>query len=284
LASARCKGKAIMLEPGKSLVWHQAPVFGLVGKDTRDLLQRLTTNDVLKAPVGAWLGNVFTSEKGRVLALVSLRLEDKGVTVVCNGPKEPLLEWLDRMTFREEVALDARTRSVLTLYREGMPDVLGIPGEHVVGTRDELQGKASEWRAAGAVDASAEAIEWWRVAHGVPAWGRDVDGERNPHEAHLGQLIDWKKGCYVGQEVVARLDTYKKVQRYLLKLALDRPVSGRATLWASGEQVGDVTSTAAANGAPYVAALGYVKASASEATALELRDEQGPVAARVIAW
>jgi tRNA-modifying protein YgfZ len=58
----------------------------------------------------------------------------------------------------------------------------------------------------------------WRVAVRLPAFGAEIDGQTNPLELGLQSVVDFGKGCYIGQEVVARLDSYDKVQRHLVAL------------------------------------------------------------------
>ena len=58
----------------------------------------------------------------------------------------------------------------------------------------------------------------WRIGAGAPAWGAEIDGKANPLELLLWEAIDWDKGCYVGQEVVARLANYEKIQRRLVRI------------------------------------------------------------------
>ena len=65
-----------------------------------------------------------------------------------------------------------------------------------------------------------EAMEALRVENGLPRWGHELGDAYNPLEAGLTGSVSWTKGCYIGQEVVARLWTYHKVQRYLVGLGL----------------------------------------------------------------
>ena len=57
-----------------------------------------------------------------------------------------------------------------------------------------------------------------RVSFGIPEYGPELGEPFNPLEAGLIGSVDFTKGCYIGQEVVARLDSYKKVQKYLVSL------------------------------------------------------------------
>jgi folate-binding protein YgfZ len=89
-------------------------------------------------------------------------------------------------------------------------------------------------RPARAVPMGEEAWESLRIERGVPRHGRELTLDHNPLEARLDASISWTKGCYIGQEVVARLDSRQKVSRLLCGLWLDP--SG-APLPAAGEEL-----------------------------------------------
>lgn len=85
----------------------------------------------------------------------------------------------------------------------------------------------------------------YRIKMGIPAAPNEINDQYNPHEAKLIHLVDFKKGCYIGQEVIARLDTYEKVQRYLTGVSFDQPINSdqHFILFDEAEQeVGLVTS------------------------------------------
>lgn len=92
-------------------------------------------------------------------------------------------------------------------------------------------------------DAAWEAL---RVRQGLPAFGSELGEPFNPLETGLMGAIDFTKGCYIGQEVIARLDSYHKVQRYLarLRLAPGAEAVPGAALLAEGAPAGQITSVA----------------------------------------
>ena len=117
-----------------------------------------------------------------------------------------------------------------------------------------------------------------RIEAGIPAPGHELTEQWNPLEAELRSAISFTKGCYTGQEVVARLNTYKKVQRTLrgLRLAGDEIPPPGSRLLAAGAEAGLVTSAAfsPALGAPI--ALAYVALETSApGTAVEVELEPG---------
>ena len=103
------------------------------------------------------------------------------------------------------------------------------------------------------------------VQNGIPRHGRELGDAYNPLEAGLIGSVDFAKGCYIGQEVIARLDTYHKVQRYLVRLRFspDTEAQEGAGLELAGRSVGRVTSLAAIPGtgpsAGELVGLGYVR-------------------------
>lgn len=90
-----------------------------------------------------------------------------------------------------------------------------------------------------------DASEVHRIEQGIPSAPYEINDLYNPHEARLMDLIDAKKGCYIGQEVIARLDTYDKVQKYLVGVEFVESVEEdlRLTLFGSdGIEAGEITS------------------------------------------
>ena len=119
---------------------------------------------------------------------------------------------------------------------------------------------------AGMREMDAEDYEVFRVGAGVPVYGAELGEEVNPLEAGLWEAVSFTKGCYVGQEVVARLNTYEKVKRYLSKLSVkegEMPEPG-ARLTVDGKDAGKITSVAPVGVSGRRAALGYVRKKYAE--------------------
>ena len=126
-----------------------------------------------------------------------------------------------------------------------------------------------------------EAYEALRIEAGWPRPGRDFDDRVNPHEAQLLAYVNFDKGCYVGQEVIARLDTYEKVQKYLMQVrfaeASPLPEPGDAVLM-NGDEVGWLTSVTRLPDADEGVALAYVRAKFAEPErSVEIRARAGNI-------
>ncbi len=144
-------------------------------------------------------------------------------------------------------------------------DELGIPGfDLIVATGhahqlwDELFASGRQFDLKPMGDAAYDVL---RIEAGWPIYGRDFDEEINPHEAGMSSNIDFNKGCYIGQEVIARLDTYDKVQKHLMGVIFegDALPKFRDPIFMEGLEVGYLTSVGYSFGMQKSLALGYVR-------------------------
>jgi len=106
-----------------------------------------------------------------------------------------------------------------------------------------------------------ETLEVLRIEVGIPVYGSDMTDETIPMEANLTDAMSYTKGCYIGQEVIARLESRGHVNRKLVGLLLDAemlPEPG-ATIISSAREVGWVTSAAYSPARQQNVALGYVR-------------------------
>jgi len=126
-----------------------------------------------------------------------------------------------------------------------------------------------------------KALEILRIEAGIPRFGAEIDETILPAEARLERAISRSKGCYVGQEVVARMEAAGRVSHLLVGLAIaDGPIPEPGTeISAGGKRVGEVTSSCRSALAGSIA-LGFVRAAcAATGTELWLADRRVHVAA-----
>ena len=109
-----------------------------------------------------------------------------------------------------------------------------------------------------------DAYNVYKIENGIASDPSELNDLYNPHEAKIINLVDFKKGCYIGQEVIARLDTYDKVQKHLVGLCFPEAVetNEKFTLLDDDKnEVGVVTSMAYSPKIKKNIALGYLKRS-----------------------
>ena len=213
----------------------------VAGPDAADFLQRMLSNDVEAAPCKAML----LTPKARLIApvVVVRRAEDDFLLLTEPGLGEALSSTLVRARFAAKVEIEPEQHvSVVALGEEGdIPnDELGEPGAELLDTGIEPT-------------LSEQEAERLRIEAARPAWGKELDDSILPAEAGLdGTHVSFTKGCYPGQEPIARLHYRGKVNRSLRVLQVDGAEPGDEIR--HGEKVvGRVTSAVADR------ALGYVR-------------------------
>jgi tRNA-modifying protein YgfZ len=248
-------------------------VLTLTGADRKSWLHSLTTQHVSELPDGAVTENLSLDGQGRVEDHW-LQTQLDGVTVLDTEPwrGEPLLTYLRRMVFWADVVVDPAELAVLSLIGPALtaPGVLAalgvaeLPAEgtavpvadggflrRLPATGVELdlvvpRADTTRWFealvAAGVRPAGVWAYEAHRVAARRPRLGVDTDERTIPHEVGwIGPAVHLDKGCYRGQETVARVHNLGKPPRMLVLLHLDgsadRPATGDPVL-AGGRPVG----------------------------------------------
>ena len=124
---------------------------------------------------------------------------------------------------------------------------LGIPAFYLWTTATDTTTAAL--KKAGAEEASEEQLEAIRIENGVARWGRDMDTKTFPQEAGVDErAVHFDKGCYVGQEAMAKIHFRGKVNRRLARIQADGPVQPGLDLVLDGQRVGVVTSSAGQKG------------------------------------
>lgn len=289
-----------------------AGVLRLEGPDTRRFANAMFTNNVRDLPVGAGVHNALTDNKGRVQGLAETWLvaEDQLLVLLEGLEAQEGFDRLDRFIIMDPVELTDLTPElgVLTLQGPQAAAVLlaaGAPG----GERAERWGDrwvlpnprvpgggvdllvprevlAQTWDTlvqAGARPAGVRALDALRVAQGWPRWPVDMGERAFLHELGLrDRVCSFTKGCYIGQEVINRMDTMGKINRRLVALEAAAPGIAGAEALLEGKVVGQVGGEATLDGR--VLALAMIRKEAWEpGTPLTLRVGEREVAARVVA-
>ena len=256
--------------------------FRVTGKDTLDLLNRLSSNKVDELPPGTGAGTIMPTNKGRVIDLLHLFARDDHLLMLTSPQtRERVAEWIDLYTFLEEVALEEITQGTAMIAVLGpqaariVDDLLGLatadlePYASVAPARDRgvtllrsdplrapgydillpARQAPNMWAAliaAGAVPIGERTFDLLRIEAGIPRYGWEMSEAVNPWEVDLQEYINFEKGCYIGQEVILRLSTYQKVQKHLMALALSdaTQVAPGHKLYVGEQQAGVVTSLA----------------------------------------
>jgi tRNA-modifying protein YgfZ len=153
-------------------------------------------------------------------------------------------------------------------FRIAIGTELGLPGYRLIvvggASPEENRSQSAALQQAltnlGAVTLSEDAWECLRIAQGRPKPDAELTEDYNPLEVGLWQTISFSKGCYIGQETIARLNTYKGVKQYLWGVKLAGAVAVGTVITIDGEKVGVLTSCSEVQGE--ILGLGYVRSKA----------------------
>jgi folate-binding protein YgfZ len=244
----------------------------LAGADRKAFLNGQVTNDVEALSPGEGCYAAFLTPKGKMLG--DLRILDAGEELLLDTERvalQSLFDLIRRFSIGHAVELDKRTveRGLLSLVggdaravtgAGDLPDTehahrtaeIGGLGVRLIATDvgvDVLCDAANTaaltaaLTAAGAAPAAEEAAEVVRVERGRPRYGVDLDDSVIPQEAGLNdRAVSFTKGCYVGQETVARLFYKGKPNRHLRGIRLPAPAEPGTPLTLDGKEVGRITS------------------------------------------
>jgi folate-binding protein YgfZ len=216
----------------------------VVGAGAGAFLQNLLTNDVvgLKQDEGRYAA--LLTPQGKIVAdmLVTPALTQIGGGHWLDLPRPLVSEVvaaLNRYKLRAQVVIEDMSDSVaiVALWETDKPKVVGEifrdPRQSDLGWRVICVASEAEDIASRFGHAGMEAYDHWRVAHGVPRGGVDfVYGDAFPHEASMDRFhgIDFHKGCYVGQEIVSRVEHRGTARKRVVPVVIDgaRPEAGVA--------------------------------------------------------
>jgi|SRR6185437_13956648 tRNA-modifying protein YgfZ len=151
--------------------------------------------------------------------------------------------------------------------------------------RDALDGVRAALRDAGATDASTDVMDTLRIESGFPEWGVDMDENTLPQEANLDDMhaVSYTKGCYIGQETVARIHFRGHVNRSLRRLSFSNgvvPPRGAVLQDSEHRSIGDVRSTARSERGGAIG-IGMVRREIDDGQAIDVHWEGGATTAVV---
>ncbi|MBK9227907.1 MAG: hypothetical protein WBC65_08000 [Ignavibacteria bacterium] len=256
------------------------------GNDVVDFFNRMTTNDIAKIGDNENIKTVLLTDKGRIIDLLTLfRREEKLFIKTSYYYENKVYEYLNKYIVMDDVSLSKcdgqfvnfivteegkdkamekvseyqskltqdNTQKNLLLY---FSEDIGFESLEVICHLDkshEIRSLLSEGNFQTCLD-----YEYMRVSSGYPEAPCELNENINPLECCLKKFVSFKKGCYVGQEVVARLDSQDKIPKQMVKISSDEILKADALIYdINGTECGFVSSAAAKEGRNN--ALGFIR-------------------------
>jgi len=277
--------------------WATLPGRGLIavsGPLRQKFLHDILSNDVKSRAAGEGCRAALMDVKGRLLAFLRALVEkDEIVLEVADGRADAVALRLEHYRVAAPVRFRAQESAVIGVFGPRAAAALGIeelkPEAHVRATlggaevriaragdlpangyvihapADAAAAIGGALGAAGAMALPAGVLDVLRVEDGRPWYGPDVGEENLLHETGLvAEYHSPTKGCYVGQEVIARLEARgANVNKLLRGLRLEGPSAAGTVLAVAGKEVGRITTAGVSPGLGAIA-MGYVHRSAAE--------------------
>lgn len=243
-------------------------VLRLHGPDTRRFLQGTVSADVAKAEPGRAVPATLLTVKAKIVSeLIVLVQDEDTIDLVVPADTFAAVEThLDRHIIMDQVEVARRDDQVVAaLWGEGLPEAAAplrwtcthpVHGQLLVGTQAEVDAALE-----GVGPAEATAFATHRIAVGAPAWGFEIRPDFFPPEVGFVGAVSYDKGCYLGQEPLARIHARGQVNRVMVRVDVegdasvpvaldhaDRPDSGTLTTAAGGSGLAIVRRSFAAPG------------------------------------
>ncbi len=268
--------------------------------DRLRFLHNQSTNDFESLKPGQGCDTVFVTSTARTIDLASAYVtEDAVVLLVSPNRREYLIQWLDKyIFFADKVKLTDLTDETVTfsiigsqsdaiVEKLGADEIIGksygshIPIPNLEGDTENIiavgsglaspgytlilnaNNKEKIWSKiieAGAIEIQDNDWEMLRILQGRPQPETELTDDYNPLEVGLWQTVSFDKGCYIGQETIARLNTYKGVKQNLWGIRLNGAAELGTVITAGDEKVGKLTSYTQ-DGNNYFG-LGYIRTKA----------------------
>lgn len=272
------------------------------GADRLDLVNRLSTNQVIPLETYKGVKTILTSDKGRFVDLLTLFNFGEFVFAECSfNNAVNVITHLDKYTIMDDFTTTnlSGTHETILFFGEnsetfiskltgGDVSVLNESGFILTSDHDAIAFRSDDipggiefaysvndkdfWTneifseenktGFGLIEITGEQFEIFRIESGIPKFGEEMTDLTNPLECGLNKYVSFTKGCYIGQEVIARLDAYDKISKHMIGLKItgtpaDLPAYGdKITL--DGKECGFVTSTAVSEKYGPIG-LGFVK-------------------------
>ncbi len=249
------------------LVRADRAVFTVSGPEAAEFLQGQITNETEDLETGSGRYAALLDRKGHIQTdLRLLRTADDRFLLDTPAETAPLtVKHMTTYRIGREVEVAAAESSVISLIGPGTADVTGLApgaehdfgdltlagrdclaavtdlGQDVICDPGDRDSVVSELVSRGATPVTAEAAEIVRVESGRPRYGAEMTGASMPAEADIvGRAVDFNKGCYIGQEPVARLHYRGRPNRHLRGLRFSGPVGRGDAISSSERELGSV--------------------------------------------
>jgi len=255
------------------------------GNDLIDFLNRMSTNDLRKFPADEFRKTVLTSDKGRIIDLINiLNFKEHQFILTSQGFQEKVISHLGKYIIMDDVALEDSGEKYFHIIVTG--DDIPVTAKEISGKdvllnkiykleedeymflddfkieslniicKEKSLNKFKELLKDHSLQ-TCEEYEFMRIDAGVPEGENEFNDNINPMECGLDKYISFKKGCYIGQEVIARLDSQGKRPKQMVKIESEKSLSSGDKIFSDNKEAGFISSSVAHNST--IISLGFIR-------------------------
>jgi len=244
----------------------------------------MSTNDLTTLKPNHYKKTVLTSDKGRIIDLITiLNFDEHSILITTENYEDRIITHLDKYIIMDDVVIEKsgdgqqlvivwgddfkkKVNEVenVTLSNDGVfkisdkeyffADDFGF--EKVIYLTDGILVEGISEKYDGANHLDFNQYENLRISLGIAEGENEFNDLINPKECGLEKYISYTKGCYIGQEVIARLDAQGKIPKQMVKLTADSPLIKNDKIYLEGKEVGLVSSVSENIG------LGFIRSTA----------------------
>ncbi len=242
----------------------------LKGSDRIDFLNRMSTNDLTVLPPNHYKKTILTSDKGRIIDLITiLNFENHSIIITTENYEDRITTHLDKYIIMDDVVIEkpSSKHSLILLWGDDVKskvngtentnlldnnlfslsdteyvfeDNFGFDKAIYLTIESNVASVKSKYNQANEV--SFDDYEHLRISLGIADGANEFNDLINPKECGLEKYISYTKGCYIGQEVIARLDAQGKIPKQMVKVTTVQTISNGDKVFSDGKEVGLITS------------------------------------------
>lgn len=275
-------------------------ILKFTGETRLDLIHRMSTQAINGMKDGEGRATILTTEIGRIIdRLILYATQNSVYTLTGENNADTIARYLMRFVFFnddfqiKDISNDTAVFAIygpqagakvaqagfpetdlplhhwrqaaiadgLTAYLHRTDPVAG-DGYFVMAQTAVKQQLRDHLLATGLIPADEAAFEYLRIESGLPRFGHEITTDYIPLEANMWDDVSFNKGCYIGQEIIARMESRGRLAKKLVRLNPSAPLELGATLKAAGKTAGTITSIASRD--EQTVALAYIKTALLE--------------------
>lgn len=258
------------------------------GKDRIDFLNRMSSNDLTTLQPHHYKKTVLTSDKGRIIDVITiLNFAEHSIIITTENYEDRIIAHLDKYIIMDDVIIEksGEGQQLVILWGDNVKvkvveienlllnednffelsdkeylftDHFGF--EKIIYLTDGILVDNIKEKYEGANHLNFNQYENLRISLGIAEGENEFNDLINPKECGLEKYISYTKGCYIGQEVIARLDAQGKIPKQMVKLSSISDLTKGDKITLDGKEVGMITSVSGTTG------LGFIRSTSIDAT------------------